>query len=473
MQRSGIREILIPNHLLTFRTLAILTFRTLAKDQEAEVDNNQINQALILGEIDKNGVLPHVDALKSVPFVFKQDFGLTELPTEPGVIIIRGPRQYGKSTWLETQIALTIRAFGAGSALYLNAEEIADYSGLIEEIKIVIQLFSSATKVKRLFIDEITAIKDWQKAIKRLVDAGDLKDILLITTGSKANDLRRGIERLPGRKGRLTRTNYVFTPISYGEFLKQCADTFKENALFAYILSGGSPVGANELALTGRIPEYVSSIITDWIYGEFAATGRSRSHLLAVLQSLYRMAGTPMGQAKLARESGLANNTIAQGYIELLADLMTVIPAYPYDFDKKISVFRKPCKYHFINVLAALCWHPKKPRTIDELKMLGPDLGVVFEWVVAQEIWRKICIQGGDDLPDHLSFWQSKEHEIDFVLPEQNIYLEVKSGQYQPTNFIWFLKSFDKEKLIVINKNQFASERMIGVTLDEFLLSNF
>lgn len=423
----------------------------------------------MLGDYQLPGVLPHVDNLKTMRFIFKQDFGLSELPLEPGVILIRGPRQYGKSTWLEQQIALTIEQFGKGTALYLNGDEIKDHQTLVEEIRILIQLFSPNAKIKRLFIDEITAIENWQKGIKRLLDANELKNILLITTGSKASDLRRGFERLPGRKGKLARTNYVFTPVSYRDFKEKCESFFKEDTLYAYILSGGSPIGANTLANEGRLPEYITSIISDWIFGEFAATGRSRSHVLAILQSLYRMAGTPIGQAKLARESGLSNNTVAHGYMELFADLMTIIPSFPFDIHKKITLFRKPCKYQFINLLMAISWHPKKPRTIEDLKNLGPDLGFIYEWTVAQEIWRKLCISSSE-LPELLNFWQSSEHEIDFILPQNNQYLEVKTGAYLPNNFIWFLKTFNKGILTVINKNPFESARIMGVTLETFLL---
>ena len=84
------------------------------------MDHYQINQCLLNGNINIPGVLPHLDNLKSIHFIFEQDFGLSKLPTTPGVILIRGPRQYGKSTWLEQQINLTIKQFGKGSALYLN-----------------------------------------------------------------------------------------------------------------------------------------------------------------------------------------------------------------------------------------------------------------------------------------------------------------------------------------------------------------
>lgn len=433
------------------------------------MDNYEINQNLINGNMALPEVLPHLDNLKSVQFVFEPDFGLPALPREPGIITIRGPRQYGKSTWLEQQVANTITEFGPGSALYLNGDEITNHVALMNEIRLVARLFKPGITVKRLFIDEITAVDHWQKSIKRLADAGELKEILLVATGSKASDLRRGIERLPGRKGKLDRANYIFTPVSYSEFLKKCGDFFGHDSLWAYILSGGAPVGINAIAETNKLPDYVVSIVSDWVLGEFSASGRSRSHLLAVLQSLYRMAGNPVGQAKLARESGLSNNTMAQGYIDLLADLLTIMPSFPYDPERKISIFRKPCKYHFVNVLAAICWHPKKPRTIANLKNLGKDLGAILEWTVAQEIWRRACISNSGELPEHMNFWQSNDHEIDFIVPNQKIYIEVKAGIAQATDFIWFLNTFQNDKLTVINKNHFDTEGIAGITLEDFL----
>lgn len=70
-----------------------------------------------------------------------------------------------------------------------------------------------------------------------------------------------------------------------------------------------------------------------------------------------------------------------------------------------------------------------------------------------------------------MNFWQSNDHEIDFVLPEYNIYLEVKSGKSQATDFVWFLKSFQHHKLTVVNKNQFETERISGMALEDFLIN--
>jgi uncharacterized protein len=441
--------------------------------KDNKMNNLEINQHLLKGDIQTKGVLPHLDELPSLPFLFKQDFGLTILPEEPGMIMIRGPRQYGKSTWLEQQIKITIEKFGAGSALYLNGDEILDHVALLDALITLIHLFPSHVKIKRIFIDEMTAISDWQRVIKRLADAGELADILLITTGSKATDLRRGFERLPGRKGKLNRNNYIFTPISYDEFCNKCSHTFGADTLHAYILSGGSAIGANSLAAHGCLAEYVVNTISDWVYGEFSQSGRSRANLMAVLSALYKFAPNPIGQSKLARESGLANNTLAKAYTELLADLMILLPAYPYDINKEISIFRKECKYHFINVFFALCMHPQKPRSIAELKALpAAAFAPILEWIVAQEIWRQSCIANID--LDVLNFWQTEKHEIDFVVPKQKLWIEVKSGSEQVTNFAWFSKQIlGDQHLQVINQARFKTKRICGLTLHDFLLSNF
>ena len=122
-------------------------------------------------------------------------------------------------------------------------------------------------------------------------------------------------------------------------------------------------------------------------------------------------------------------------------------------------------------MLAAICWHPKKPRTITDLKNLGEELGAIFEWAVAQEIWRRICISSADELPEHIYFWQSHDHEIDFILPEKNSYLEVKAGIANPTDFIWFLNTFHNRELTVINKKSFNTQKITGIPLEDFLLT--
>ena len=432
------------------------------------MNSQEINRALSLGQLSTPGILPRLDELDRSAFVFRFDFGLDTLPTEPGLILVRGPRQYGKSTWLQQQIRDTITDHGPGSAFFLNGDEIRDARGLSEAIRNVVPLFNPENTAKRLFIDEITAIRDWERGLKLLIDAGELRDVLVVTTGSRATDLRRGSERLPGRRGKLQRTVYLFTPISYAEFKRVCVNKLRKKTLPAYILSGGSPVACAELARHGRIPEYVVELTRDWVFGEIAASGRDRSSLLGVMECLHRFAGSALGQAKLARETGLANNTIAAGYIGILMDLMCVSTAHPWDESKKRSKRRSPARFHIANLLVAVAWHPRRIRTIEDfLGLSEAEQGMLIEWVIAQELWRRAAIRG-DEMPEFMHFWQGGGHEIDFVTRD-DLFLEVKRGRTTPVEFSWFPRTFPTGNLTVVGQSRFKAQRMKGVTLEDYL----
>lgn len=428
-----------------------------------------INQALLSGNIDAPEVFPHLEALKESHTVFPIDFGLQDLPREPGLISIRGARQFGKSTWLEQQTKKTIETFGPGSAFYINGDEVPNSQSLGELIRKTIALYPATLAIRRLFIDEITAVKDWTSILKRLLDAGELKKVLVITTGSRATDLHRGPERLPGRKGKFGRTEYLFTPVCYRTFHRACSAALGQNTLAAYLLSGGSPAALNELAKDQHLTEYRIESVRDWVYGECAASGRSRASLLAVLQFMAHRGGAPIGQAKLARETGLANNTVAAGYIDFLTDLLCVAQAAPWDPSKKIPLLRKPSKIPFINLLVAATWHPERPRSIEDYRRLTPeDQGAFHEWAVAQEIWRRRA-KSGEEMPELLTFWQSKDHEIDYVI-DPELFVEVKRGMAGPMEFNWFSNIFPKGKLQIVNTQSFETDHLKGITLEQFLL---
>ena len=433
------------------------------------MDLNTINSKLLEGDISIKDMFPHLAMLKESPYIFKIDFGLKELPTEPGILLIRGARQYGKSTWLEQAIYNTIKKFGAGTAFYLNGEYLLSQEKLELAIQELLPLFAKATPVKRIFIDEITAIPNWEMALKKLADSGKLTKILIITTGSKATDLRRGAEKLPGRKGKLPRTTYLFTPLSYKEFHRVCGEKLGKKTLLSYLISGGSPIACSELASINSIPEYVIELIHDWVEGEFARSGRTRTALANTINSILHFGGTPVGQAKLARESGLANNTVATGYTELLNDLGCICSAYPWDQHKKILILRKPCKYHITNLLVAVTWHQARIRHIEDfLKLPEKTQGIWHEWLVSQELQRRDALLQNKILTPQ-AFWQNKEHEIDFV-ENGKTFIEVKRGKCSPLEFSWFAKQFPNEKLIVINEKQFQTDNIQGITLEDFLL---
>ncbi len=136
----------------------------------------------------------------------------------------------------------------------------------------LVSLYRRDAAVRRLFLDEVTSIPGWERGIKRLVDSGELRSVLVVTTGSRATDLRRGAERLPGRKGKLARTNYWFTPVAYGEFVRVCGDRLGDDALPAYMLAAAARSRwANSLRMVGCPSTY-----RRWCRTGCSANARSR-----------------------------------------------------------------------------------------------------------------------------------------------------------------------------------------------------
>lgn len=432
------------------------------------MDVKTINDLLARGEIGHNEMWPHLSELKLQPVQFRFEFGLEEIPTEPGVIVVRGPRQYGKSTWLEMFLKETVEKFSKGSAYFLSGDDIASNEKFSEKLTELNSAFSKDAAVKRIFIDEVTTIPDWQKGLKRVRDRGVLRDVLVVTTGSKALDLRRGSERLPGRKGKLQRSDYIFLPVSYQEFVRATHSKWGAKTWVAYLISGGCPIACNELYRTGRIPDFFVQLIRDWIYGEVISSGRERFNLTNLLHVLFRYAGSPVGFAKLSREAGLANNTVASGYIEQLTDLLSVIPSWPWDHNKKLLQARKPCKFHFINMACAMAFHASNTRRVEEFDLLSAwEQAILLEWLVAQEIWRR-SVLNLDENPEAIGFWASHEHEIDFVTPS-GAFVEVKRGTAGPLDFAWFSKVFPKSHLVVVCQAQFETRQVRGIGIDDFL----
>jgi len=223
-----------------------------------------------------------------------------------------------------------------------------------------------------------------------------------------------------------------------------------------------------EIASQGSVPAFIHETVRDWIQGECSAVGRSRASLIDIMSVLHRFGGTPIGQAKFAREAGLANNTLAAGYVEMLSDLMCVAAGHAWDPARRIAVRRKPCKYHFTNLLAASCWSPYRPRTVAQFLDLPPEVhGTWLEWTVAQELFRRRCISG-EEVPEQLLFWQSKDHELDFLV-EPGSYLEVKRGPTDPMEFSWFERSLRGARLTVVGDASWKARSISAITFEEFL----
>ena len=71
-------------------------------------------------------------------------------------------------------------------------------------------------------------------------------------------------------------------------------------------------------------------------------------------------------------------------------------------------------------------------------------------------------------MPELLLFWQSKDHELDFLI-EPRHYLEVKRGPTNPMEFSWFEQSLRGARLTVVSDSSWRTRSISGITFEEFL----
>lgn len=95
------------------------------------------------------------------------------------------------------------------------------------------------------------------------------------------------------------------------------------------------------------------------------------------------------------------------------------------------------------------------------------DQGCWYEWLVAQELWRRAAIEG-QEAPELLRHWSSKRHELDFVVGQHD-YIEVEHGHTSPLEFAWFNDSLGQGELLVLGADRFDTARIRGRTLVKWL----
>ena len=156
-----------------------------------------------------------------LPFRFDRD----------AIYTLRGRRQVGKSTLLKRQIAdLLANGWPARAILYLDVElaGLETASDLVEALRAYLDSQASLRDTSltggservAIFLDEVTRVQDWAGAVRGLVDNDELLDVTLVATGSHTTDLRRGGERLPGRRGGGQELDLECLPLSFRECVR-------------------------------------------------------------------------------------------------------------------------------------------------------------------------------------------------------------------------------------------------------------
>lgn len=267
----------------------------------------------------------HLKKLMEYDYVYDRK---NYLPLKQGVIVSYGPRQVGKTTWIKQRIAEIVKKEKPTEVLYLNAEMLRDRFELSDTMKTVEKLY----KPHHIFIDEISAVEEWEITIKALVDEGFFEEKQVLLTGSNSLNIMKKSEQLPGRMAE-GHHKFRYYPLSfrevaelYGIKVKTSKEAITQlerlnKILYRYFIHGGYIRAINTFHKKEILGEDIFSIYSAWIDGGLAKLKRSPETANRIMDGIvYAMTNDTSWNA-LAK--GINHVTVGE-YAEILKDMFVV-----------------------------------------------------------------------------------------------------------------------------------------------------
>lgn len=293
----------------------------------------------------------HISVIKGKTYYFSNPL-VSSLEFKPKQIhILRGPRQVGKTTLLKEWIHRLISTEEAQprNILMVSCEGITNFTELQQTL--TDWLSQKRRNQVYLFLDEVTFVEEWQRAILTCSNAGLLQNTSVVITGSNARDLKESKERLPGRReGGKDLKLYPLLPFQYREL--PCFKQYgSEKLIEIYLKIGGFPHAIRDFVTLGQISEETFRTYRNWIVGDATHYELSEEILKHILFRIHETTGSRVSWSKLIENTTVKSHETALNYIEHLQDAHLCELLYCYDVDKNGPSIHKARKIYFIDPL--------------------------------------------------------------------------------------------------------------------------
>jgi predicted AAA+ superfamily ATPase len=295
---------------------------------------------------------PHLRQLSRQGLVYRFPL-LDHLPVgEPGIYSITGGRQIGKTTVLKQWMAdLLGQGIDPQAVVYLTGELIDDHHALVRLVSDC-AAGRSGEGVWYLLLDEITYVREWDRGIKFLADAGLLETAVVVLTGSDSVLIREARMRLPGRRGRRALVDFHLFPLTFRECVRlrriltadeiARADEEKPSpeivdrllsAFEEYLLHGGYLTALNDWEEKQSIAPATFATYSDWIRGDVLKRGKREHSLRELLGAVFVRYGTQVTWNVLGKDLSIDHPATVADYLRLLArmDVVIIQPALRED----------------------------------------------------------------------------------------------------------------------------------------------
>lgn len=298
---------------------------------------------------------PHLRALSQLTYQHSSDWWQFLSTSTPGIYILTGGRQVGKSTSCKLFIkqCLKNKIFTADTILYLPCDEIYD----AKELSRILRFFldSTGNNPFLLIIDEITYVKHWERVIKSLADEGYFTRGLCILTGSDTLILKEAAMSFPGRRGKASQIDFHLYPLTFYEYVKlRHPESEPDNEILnhffqEYLLCGGYLRAINDFAQYGEVTPATFMTYEQWIRGDFLKREKKEDYLLSLLHALLTIGVSPISYSALTQKIGLMSKETCIDYLRLLERMDILFELQAYDQNKKQGFPRKDRKFHFFD----------------------------------------------------------------------------------------------------------------------------
>ncbi|MFT3742448.1 MAG: ATP-binding protein [Gammaproteobacteria bacterium] len=292
---------------------------------------------------------------------------LQQLPIHiPGIYTLSGGRQIGKTTLLKQWMLQLLKQNTPPNAIaFFSGELIEDQHGLLRLLQEQLKEMPS-DGFNYLIIDEVTYIRDWDKAIKYAADINLFDNVIVILTGSDLALIKEAMMRLPGRRGKASQVNFHLYPLSFRETvqltrqntteLEQCLtqkipDEVAIDMLFAefyhYLQHGGFLTAINDLASEQKILDSTLMTYSDWIRGDMLRRGKQQHYLQEIIQAIIKRYTSQITWNALAQDLSIDHPKTVADYIAQLELIDAVFVQSALLEDKLVAAPKKSRKVLF------------------------------------------------------------------------------------------------------------------------------
>lgn len=322
---------------------------------------------------------PNLSTLSSFKFVHHPLLE-QEIPVStPGIYILTGGRQVGKTTLLKLIMKRLVgEKIGPGQIQYIPCDTIGNFQQLL----LFIEEFEEQLDRKKpffLFLDEITYVTEWDRTIKSLADRGFFKNGSVVISGSDSVLLKEAMMRFPGRRGAADQADFHLHPLSFFDTVSLyepgLAKSFigarqlfcntleipppsilpyssdEMDALYSlwerYLHTGGFIRAINNYASDRKISKTVYQTYLQWILGDLLKRGKREDYARDLFCALIERLGSQITWHNLAAFGAIEHHQTIADYIALLErmDVLTVYQAFRED--KRRGSPKKARKVYF------------------------------------------------------------------------------------------------------------------------------